>query len=93
MVNWYARTGQYPKRVEKLVHLEAGYDWSAPVFFKAFGKWAQFINTWIELKRRDGTIDALYATGFSASTPSSESRAGRLSAMCCIGSSDKQRRA
>jgi ABC-type amino acid transport substrate-binding protein len=23
--------------------------------------WAQFINTWIELKRRDGTIDALYA--------------------------------
>jgi Na+/H+-dicarboxylate symporter len=22
--------------------------------------WAQFINTWIELKRRDGTIDALY---------------------------------
>ena len=23
-------------------------------------EWAQFINTWIELKRRDGTIDALY---------------------------------
>jgi ABC-type amino acid transport substrate-binding protein len=22
--------------------------------------WASFINTWIELKRRDGTIDALY---------------------------------
>ncbi len=22
--------------------------------------WARFINTWIELKRRDGTIDALY---------------------------------
>jgi ABC-type amino acid transport substrate-binding protein len=22
--------------------------------------WGQFINTWIELKRRDGTIDALY---------------------------------
>ena len=22
--------------------------------------WAHFINTWIELKRRDGTIDALY---------------------------------
>jgi len=22
--------------------------------------WAQFVNTWIELKRRDGTIDALY---------------------------------
>ena len=21
---------------------------------------AQFVNTWIELKRRDGTIDALY---------------------------------
>ena len=60
MVNRYPRTGQYPKRVEKLVYLEAGYDWSAPVFFKAFGEWAQFINTWIELKRRDGTIDALH---------------------------------
>jgi len=23
-------------------------------------EWAQFVNTWIELKRRDGTIDALY---------------------------------
>jgi ABC-type amino acid transport substrate-binding protein len=23
-------------------------------------EWANFINTWIELKRRDGTIDALY---------------------------------
>jgi ABC-type amino acid transport substrate-binding protein len=23
-------------------------------------EWTQFINTWIELKRRDGTIDALY---------------------------------
>ena len=22
--------------------------------------WASFVNTWIELKRRDGTIDALY---------------------------------
>jgi ABC-type amino acid transport substrate-binding protein len=22
--------------------------------------WVQFINTWIELKRRDGSIDALY---------------------------------
>jgi ABC-type amino acid transport substrate-binding protein len=22
--------------------------------------WAQFVNTWIELKRRDGTIVALY---------------------------------
>ena len=22
--------------------------------------WASFLNTWIELKRRDGTIDALY---------------------------------
>jgi ABC-type amino acid transport substrate-binding protein len=22
--------------------------------------WAQFVNTWIELKRRDGTIDSLY---------------------------------
>jgi Na+/H+-dicarboxylate symporter len=23
-------------------------------------EWAQFVNTWVELKRRDGTIDALY---------------------------------
>ena len=23
-------------------------------------EWTQFVNTWIELKRRDGTIDALY---------------------------------
>ena len=23
-------------------------------------EWAQFVNTWIELKRRDGTLDALY---------------------------------
>jgi ABC-type amino acid transport substrate-binding protein len=23
-------------------------------------EWVQFVNTWIELKRRDGTIDALY---------------------------------
>ena len=23
-------------------------------------RWAAFINTWLELKRRDGTIDALY---------------------------------
>jgi ABC-type amino acid transport substrate-binding protein len=22
--------------------------------------WASFVNTWIELKRRDGTLDALY---------------------------------
>jgi ABC-type amino acid transport substrate-binding protein len=22
--------------------------------------WAHFVNTWIDLKRRDGTIDALY---------------------------------
>jgi hypothetical protein len=23
-------------------------------------RWVTFINTWLELKRRDGTIDALY---------------------------------
>jgi len=23
-------------------------------------EWAQFVNTWIELKQRDGTINALY---------------------------------
>jgi pimeloyl-ACP methyl ester carboxylesterase len=30
--------GRYPDRVAKLVYLEAGYDWSDPVFFKAFSQ-------------------------------------------------------
>ena len=29
--------GQYPERVDKLIYLDGGYDWSTPVFFKAFG--------------------------------------------------------
>ena len=28
--------GLYPERVEKIVYLEGGYDWSDPAFFKAF---------------------------------------------------------
>ena len=28
--------GSYPDRVDKIVYLEGGYDWSDPVFFKAF---------------------------------------------------------
>ena len=28
--------GRYPDRVDKIVYLEGGYDWSDPVFFKAF---------------------------------------------------------
>lgn len=28
--------GQYPERVDKIVYLEGGYDWSDPTFFKAF---------------------------------------------------------
>lgn len=28
--------GRYPDRVEKIVYLEGGYDWSDPAFFKAF---------------------------------------------------------
>lgn len=28
--------GLYPERVEKIVYLEGGYDWSEPTFFKAF---------------------------------------------------------
>jgi pimeloyl-ACP methyl ester carboxylesterase len=31
-----AFAGRYPERVEKLVYLDAGYDWSTPVFLKAF---------------------------------------------------------
>ena len=33
-----AFAGQYPSRVERLVYLEAGYDWSTPAFFTAFGE-------------------------------------------------------
>ena len=32
-----AFAGQYPERVDKLIYLDGGYDWSTPVFFKAFG--------------------------------------------------------
>jgi pimeloyl-ACP methyl ester carboxylesterase len=32
-----ALAGRYPERVDKLIYLEGGYDWSTPVFFKAFG--------------------------------------------------------
>src|SRR5690606_24282847 len=28
--------GRYPERVNKIIYLEGGYDWSDPVFFKAF---------------------------------------------------------
>ncbi len=30
--------GRYPDRVEKLVYLEGGYDWSDPAFFKPFSE-------------------------------------------------------
>lgn len=33
-----AFAGLYPERVEKLVYVEGGYDWSDPAFFKAFGE-------------------------------------------------------
>jgi pimeloyl-ACP methyl ester carboxylesterase len=33
-----AFAGQYPERVDKLVYLDAGYDWSTPVFLTAFGE-------------------------------------------------------
>ena len=33
-----AFAGQYPSRVERLVYLEAGYDWSTPAFLTAFGE-------------------------------------------------------
>ena len=31
-----AFAGRYPARVDRLVYLEGGYDWSTPAFFKAF---------------------------------------------------------
>lgn len=30
--------GRYPERVERLVYLDGGYDWSDPVFFKPFAE-------------------------------------------------------
>lgn len=32
-----AFAGKYPERVDKLIYLDGGYDWSTPVFFRAFG--------------------------------------------------------
>ena len=32
-----AFASQYPERVDKLIYLDGGYDWSTPSFFKAFG--------------------------------------------------------
>jgi pimeloyl-ACP methyl ester carboxylesterase len=32
-----ALAARYPDRAQKLVYLEAAYDWSTPMFFKAFG--------------------------------------------------------
>ena len=32
-----AYAGQYPERVDRLIYLDGGYDWSTPVFFQAFG--------------------------------------------------------
>ena len=65
MANRYARIGQYPKRVEKLVYLEAGYDWSAPVFFKAFGE---------ILAASASVYDAVNAAGMSIPFPQREMR-------------------
>jgi pimeloyl-ACP methyl ester carboxylesterase len=30
--------GLYPERVEKLIYMDAGYDWSEPLFLKPFGE-------------------------------------------------------
>ena len=49
-------------------------------------EWVQFVNTWIEFKRSDGTIDALYGHWILGKYATSASRAGQLSVMCSIGS-------
>lgn len=36
--------GHYPERVEKLIYLESGYDWSEPEFLKGFGKALQAVT-------------------------------------------------
>lgn len=51
--------------------------------------WAYFLNLWIELKRRDGTIDALYGHWILvAGRPANVNRAGPSYAMCCTGWTD-----
>ena len=49
---------------------------------------ATFVNTWIELKQKDGTLDRSTSTGFSARTPAPRRRAGLSCATCCTGPSE-----
>ena len=43
------------------------------------------MNTWIELKRKDGTLDALYAHWVMGRDAAPPRRAGRSSATSCTG--------
>jgi pimeloyl-ACP methyl ester carboxylesterase len=64
--------GRYPERVNKIIYLEGGYDWSDPAFFKAFtdilavnSPSPETLGTW----RRDYTkvrapVLAIYGTAF-----------------------------
>ena len=54
-------------------------------------RFASFINTWIALKRRDGTLDAAYKHWILGQTPHRASRGGRSSATSCIGLSEHRR--
>ena len=46
---------------------------------------ATFINTWIDLKKKDGTLDALFRYWILGQNPRPGRRAGRSFATCCTG--------
>ena len=51
-------------------------------------RWVTFVNTWLELKRRDGTIDALYRHWILGEHAAVRSRDGRSYGTCCTGWSE-----
>ena len=47
---------------------------------------AAFVNTWIDLKKKDGTLDALYRYWILGQNPAATAaRAGPSFATCCTG--------
>jgi hypothetical protein len=53
---------------------------------------ASVVNTWIELKRKDGTIDELFAHWILAARRLRPSGAGRSSTTCSTGGSSPPQR-
>ena len=52
---------------------------------KRDARFAHFVDTWITLKRKDGTLDAAYKTGFSGRMPRRASRTGRSPQRSALG--------